>query len=101
MRIAVVKEIKPQEARVGPTPAGASDLVRRGHTVFVEQGARTAAGYPDEQYVIAGAQLTTREGAWSNAELLVKVKEPIQSEYQFLRDDLTSSPTCTSPPTGP
>ena len=89
MRISVVKEIKPQEARVGLTPAGAADLVRRGHTVFVESGAGFAAGYPDEQYVIAGAQLTTQAGAWDNAELLVKVKEPIKAEYKFLRVDLT------------
>ncbi|MFF2298529.1 alanine dehydrogenase [Arthrobacter sp. NPDC058127] len=89
MRIAVVKEIKPQEARVGLTPAGVADLVRRGHIVFVESGAGTAAGYPDEQYVLAGAQLTNQEEAWANAELLVKVKEPIASEYRFLRKDLT------------
>jgi alanine dehydrogenase len=89
MRIAVVKEIKPQEARVGLTPAGTADLVRRGHAVFVERGAGTAAGYQDEQYVLAGAQLTSQEEAWANAELLVKVKEPIASEYRFLRKDLT------------
>lgn len=89
MRIAVVKEIKPQESRVGLTPAGAADLVRRGHTVLVERGAGAAAGYPDEQYVLAGAELTDQEEGWAKAELLVKVKEPIKAEYRFLRKDLT------------
>lgn len=89
MRIAVVKEIKPQEARVGLTPAGAEDLVRSGSTVLVERGAGERAGFPDELYLAAGAELVTREQAWEQAELLVKVKEPIADEYRFLRDDLT------------
>ncbi|GEK80189.1 alanine dehydrogenase [Agrococcus baldri] len=89
MRIAVVKEIKPAEARVGLTPAGAEDLVRAGHTVLVERSAGELAGFPDEQYLAAGAELVSREDAWGRAELLVKVKEPIAEEYPFLRDDLT------------
>ncbi|HCS62299.1 MAG TPA: alanine dehydrogenase [Microbacterium sp.] len=89
MRISVVAEIKPQEARVALTPAGAADLIRRGHDVSVETGAGVKAGYPDEQYVVAGAQIVSQEDAWASAELLVKVKEPIASEYRFLRSDLT------------
>ncbi|MGO1544939.1 MAG: alanine dehydrogenase [Gulosibacter sp.] len=89
MRISVVKEIKPQETRVGLTPAGATDLVRRGHTVFVERGAGEKSGYPNEQYAIAGAELTDRDSAWAQAELMLKVKEPIAEEYRFLRADLT------------
>ena len=89
MRISVVKEIKPQEARVGLTPAGAADLTRRGHQVLVETGAGIGAGHPDEEYVGAGAEIVSQEDAWSRAELLVKVKEPIAAEYGFLRDDLT------------
>ena len=89
MRISVVAEIKPQEARVGLTPAGTADLTRRGHDVAVETGAGAKAGYPDEQYVVAGAQIVSQEDAWASAELLVKVKEPIASEYRFLRPDLT------------
>ena len=89
MRIAVVKEIKPAEARVGLTPAGAEDLVRSGNEVLVEQGAGELAGFPDEQYLAAGAELVSREDAWARAELLVKVKEPIAEEYPFLRPDLT------------
>lgn len=89
MRIAVVKEIKPGEARVGLAPAGAEDLVRAGHTVLVEHGAGALAGFPDEQYLSAGAELVSREDAWGRAELLVKVKEPTPAEYGFLRNDLT------------
>lgn len=88
MRISVVREIKPQEARVGLTPAGAADLTRRGHQVFVETAAGEAANYPDVDYVAAGAQIVTQADAWARAELLVKVKEPIAAEYGFLRPDL-------------
>lgn len=89
MRISVVAEIKPQEARVGLTPAGAADLIHRGHDVAVETGAGIKAGHSDEEYVVAGAQIVSQEDAWASAELLVKVKEPIASEYKFLRSDLT------------
>ena len=88
MRISIVKEIKPAEQRVAITPAGVTALISRGHTVHVEFGAGVGAGYPDEQYVAAGAILVDQSEAWDNAELLVKVKEPIESEYQFLRADL-------------
>jgi alanine dehydrogenase len=88
MRISVVKEIKPQEERVGLAPAGAAELVRSGHTVYVETGAGVAAGYTDVQYSSAGAKLVSQAQAWNSAELLVKVKEPIEAEYGFLRPDL-------------
>lgn len=88
MRISIVKEIKPAEQRVAITPAGVTALISRGHTVHVEFGAGVGAGYPDEQYAAAGAILVDQSEAWDNAELLVKVKEPIESEYQFLRADL-------------
>jgi len=89
MRIGVVKEIKIKEARVGLTPAGASVLVSDGHEVLVEQGAGIGAGFGDHLYEEAGAKLVSQEDAWNSSELLVKVKEPIASEYPFLRDDLT------------
>ncbi|MDJ1371024.1 alanine dehydrogenase [Gulosibacter molinativorax] len=89
MRISVVKEIKPQETRVGLTPAGVTDLVQHGHEVFVERGAGDASAYSDADYVAAGARLVDQDTAWANAELLLKVKEPIASEYRFLRPDLT------------
>ncbi|WP_140400746.1 alanine dehydrogenase, partial [Gulosibacter sp. 10] len=88
MRISVVKEIKPQETRVGLTPAGTADLTGRGHSVFVETGAGAASGYADERYAEAGADIVGRERAWSEAELLLKVKEPLAEEYGFLRPDL-------------
>lgn len=89
MRISTVKEIKTQEARVGLTPAGAATLVQDGHTVFVERDAGTVAGFSDKQYELAGAELVDQDEAWANADLLVKVKEPIATEYRYLRADLT------------
>jgi alanine dehydrogenase len=88
MRIGVVKEIKPQEERVGMTPAGAADLVRGGSTVLIESGAGERAGFADEDYRAAGAAIVARDEAWA-AEAVVKVKEPIAAEYGFLRSDLT------------
>lgn len=89
MRISVTREIKPQEARVGLAPAGVLELTRRGHTVAVETGAGDSAGFPDQEYRQAGARLVSQHEAWSSAELVVKVKEPVESEYRFLRSDLT------------
>ncbi|WP_129660014.1 alanine dehydrogenase [Rothia uropygialis] len=89
MRISVVKEIKPQEERVGLTPANVAELVRNGHTVYVEANAGVSAGFQDPAYEEVGAQLVDQEEAWEQAELLIKVKEPIESEYRFLRADLT------------
>lgn len=89
MKISVVKEIKAQEQRVALLPAGVAALTGRGHTVYVEHEAGRAAGFPDEQYAAAGAILVDQNEAWANAELLVKVKEPVASEYGFLREDLT------------
>jgi alanine dehydrogenase len=89
MRVGVVKEIKTSERRVGLTPAGTTVLVRDGHQVLVEAAAGDGAGFSDMEYAAAGARLHSREEVWRGSELLVKVKEPIASEYQFLRDDLT------------
>ncbi|MFF0457765.1 alanine dehydrogenase [Nocardia africana] len=88
MRISTVNEIKTKEARVGLTPAGAAALVQDGHTVYVEHNAGVGAGFSDAQYEEAGAKLVGQAEAWANADLLVKVKEPIASEYQYLREDL-------------
>ena len=89
MRISVPREIKPEEARVGLTPTMVTSLTAQGHEVFVEKGAGLGAGFSDDDYREAGAQLTSQEEAWAQAELLVKVKEPIPAEYGFLRSDLT------------
>ncbi|WP_104990346.1 alanine dehydrogenase [Deinococcus sp. NW-56] len=87
MKIGLPKEIKVKENRVALTPGGVATLVRRGHTVVVEQGAGVGSGIADSEYTEAGATLGTAADAWA-AEMVVKVKEPIESEYGYLRDDL-------------
>ncbi|MCZ4135880.1 alanine dehydrogenase, partial [Escherichia coli] len=89
MHISVIKESKPAEQRVAITPAGVAALTAKGHAVHVEFGAGDNAGFSDDQYAAAGALLATQADTWASAELLVKVKEPIASEYHFLREDLT------------
>jgi alanine dehydrogenase len=88
MRVGVAKEIKPQEYRVALTPAGALELVQRGHEVLVEIGAGVGSAFADEAFAAAGARLVSVDEVWSEAELLLKVKEPIEPEYARLRDDL-------------
>ncbi|HEX2864230.1 MAG TPA: alanine dehydrogenase, partial [Deinococcales bacterium] len=87
MIIGVPKEIKVKENRVALTPGGAASLKRRGHEVRVQAGAGLGSGLSDEAYAAAGAKLVTREEAWA-ADMVVKVKEPIESEYRFLREGL-------------
>ncbi len=89
VRIGVVREIKAQEYRVALTPAGALELVQRGHDVVVEQGAGVGSGFADEAYAAVGARLADVEEVWSSAELVLKVKEPIAPEYPRLREGLT------------
>jgi alanine dehydrogenase len=87
MRIGVPREIKPDEYRVGLTPTAVREYVARGHEVLVEQGAGAQAGYPDETYRRAGAQLATRpEEVFAAAELIIKVKEPQPAEWAQLRE---------------
>ncbi len=86
MIIGVPKEIKEQEYRVALLPSGAYQLIKRGHQVIVERGAGVGAGYPDEQYKQAGAQLVdSHTTVFEKAELIVKVKEPLPAEYSLLR----------------
>jgi alanine dehydrogenase len=89
MRIGVAKEIKPQEYRVALTPAGARELVQRGHDVVVETSAGVGSAFPDEAYERAGASIASVDDVWNAADLLLKVKEPIASEYPRLREGLT------------
>ena len=89
MRVAVPREIKPAERRVGLVPAGVTQLVRDGHEVLVETGAGEGSGFDDDAYTAAGAEVVDRSAVWERAELLVKVKEPVAEEYGFLRPDLT------------
>ena len=88
MRIGVVKEIKTDEHRVALTPAGARELVRAGHDVVLETGAGEGSAFPDAAYEAVGARMAAVEEVWRTAELLLKVKEPIASEYGYLRDNL-------------
>ncbi len=87
MRIGVPKEIKSGEARVALTPEGARSLVEAGHEVVVEAGAGDGAYLPDHDYVDAGARLTDVAGAW-DVDVVLKVKEPLESEYPLLRDNV-------------
>lgn len=89
MRVAVPREIKPAERRVGLVPAGVTQLVCDGHEVFVETGAGEGSGFDDDAYTAAGAEVVARSAVWERAELVVKVKEPVAEEYGFLRPDLT------------
>jgi alanine dehydrogenase len=86
--IGVPKEIKTREYRVGMTPAGVRSLTQRGHKVLVETNAGIGSGLKDEEYVAQGAQIVaTAKEAWS-ADMVVKVKEPIEAEYRYLTPDL-------------
>ena len=86
MVIGVPKEIKNNENRVGMTPAGVAELVKHGHTVYVQQTAGANSGFGDEDYVNAGARmLPTIEEVYAAAEMIVKVKEPIAPEYKLIR----------------
>lgn len=88
MRVGVVTEIKPAERRVALTPAGAAELVGAGHDVLVQAGAGVGSGFADEAYTAAGAKLADgAEQVWGDSELVVKVKEPIASEYPLLSED--------------
>jgi alanine dehydrogenase len=89
MRISVPTEIKNSEYRVALTPSGVHDLVAAGHEVFVQRGAGLGSSMTDEEYADAGATLLDDAAeVWARAELLLKVKEPIESEYDYFRDDL-------------
>lgn len=86
--IGVPKEIKNSEKRVGLTPTGVEELVEAGHTVYVEDRAGVGSGFPNELYHKAGAQILKDPGSVWAAELVVKVKEPLNSEYKYFRKGL-------------
>ena len=89
MRVAVPREVKESENRVAITPAGVHDLVGRGHEVIVETRAGAGSGIPDAEFERAGAKIAAdADETWAQAELLVKVKEPVAEEYHRLRNDL-------------
>jgi alanine dehydrogenase len=88
MNIGIPKEIKSQEDRVSLTPAGAHALGLAGHRVLVERGAGSGSGFTDEEYARAGAGIVDAASAW-DADLVVKVKEPLESEYRYFRREKT------------
>lgn len=86
MIIGVPKEIKNNENRVGMTPAGVAELVKQGHTVYVQVSAGANSGFADEEYTAVGAKmLPTIEATYAAAEMIVKVKEPIAPEYKLIK----------------
>jgi alanine dehydrogenase len=88
LRIGVAREIKTDEYRVALTPAGARELVQKGHEVLVETTAGDGSSFFDVDYERAGAQIVSVDDVWGTSELLLKVKEPIESEYPRLREGL-------------
>ena len=88
MRIGVAKEIKTDEYRVALTPAGALELIGRGHEVLVEAGAGLGSAFDDAAYEAVGAAIVEVDEVWERSELLLKVKEPIEPEYPRLREGL-------------
>ncbi len=87
MKVGIPREVKNHEYRVAITPAGVVELVRAGHQVFLEKDAGVGSSIPDEAYVAAGAQiLAEADDVWAEAELVLKVKEPVASEYHRMRE---------------
>jgi alanine dehydrogenase len=86
MVIGIPKEIKNNENRVGMTPGGVHELVKRGHTVYIQQAAGSNSGFSDEEYIAVGAKvLPSIEDVYAMAEMIVKVKEPIEPEYKLIK----------------
>ncbi|MBP6994698.1 MAG: alanine dehydrogenase [Phycicoccus sp.] len=90
MKVGVPSEVKNNEFRVGITPVGVNELVSRGHEVLIEKGAGLGSSITDEEYVAQGARiLDEADDVWGEADMVMKVKEPIASEYHRLREGLT------------
>lgn len=86
MKIGIPKEIKNNENRVGATPAGVKELIKHGHEVYVQHTAGDGSGFPDSEYEAAGAKiLPTIEDTYAIAEMIIKVKEPIEPEYKLVK----------------
>ncbi|MCB0916246.1 MAG: alanine dehydrogenase [Actinobacteria bacterium] len=104
MKVGVPREVKDNEYRVAITPAGVWELRRHGHDVVIERGAGDGSSIPDAEFVAAGAEiLPTPDDVWADGDLILKVKEPIESEYHRMRADqvlftylhLAASRSCT------
>src|SRR6201992_1535530 len=89
MIIGVPKEVKDHESRVGITPAGVKALVDASHTVLVETHAGDLSAFSDDEYQSAGAEIVgAAYNVWGHADMIVKVKEPVEKEYPFFREGL-------------
>lgn len=89
MIIGIPGEIKPDEYRVGMVPSGVHQLVLAGHKVLVEKSAGEGSGFPNLSFITEGAEIVeTAEEVWSRSEMIVKVKEPIDPEFNYLREGL-------------
>ena len=86
MNIACAKEIKTHEYRVGLTPSNVKEYVGNGHKVFVEEGAGEAIGFLDEHYEKNGAKIVDKKELFDKAELIIKVKEPLEEEYEYFKE---------------
>ena len=87
MVIGILKEVKENEFRVSATPATVNEMVRHGHTVYVETGAGVGSGFPDEAYQTVGAVVADTETVWKKADLYYKVKELFPQEYKWMNKD--------------
>jgi alanine dehydrogenase len=105
VKVGVPKEVKNQEYRVAITPSGVHEFVRNGHQVLIEQGAGAGSLLMDDEFVAAGARIIpSADDVWADAELVLKVKEPVEEEYHRLRKDqvlftylhLAASRDCTA-----
>ena len=89
MKIGVAKEIKQDEYRVALTPAGALELINAGHEVTVETGAGVGSAFPDDAYERVGVRIVSVDDVWERSDMVLKVKEPIASEYGRMREGQT------------
>ncbi len=89
MIIGTVKEVKNNEFRVGLTPSSVKEYIYHGHSVLVEKNAGVNSGFSDADYVLAGAKIIAKaKDVWDASEMIVKVKEPLESEFEYLREGL-------------
>jgi len=88
LNIGVPREIKEMENRVGLTPTGVRELIRQGHSVWVEKNAGNGSGFSDQEYADVGAEIADSAGKIWSAEMVCKVKEPLPQEYGYFREDL-------------
>jgi alanine dehydrogenase len=89
LKIGIPKEIKQGENRVAITPSGVLQLVKKGHEVFVEKDAGVGSGIPNKEYVLSGALILERaKDVWEQSDMILKVKEPLQDEFVYFRENL-------------